>query len=79
MNWNAYVNVKGSGKINESAWNEIKKWAEVEQVWTCSGEWDWLVKLKPAVDNWEKAKKFITMLRDHAWISQTSTWWAQAL
>lgn len=79
MNWNAYVNVKGTGKINESAWNEIKKWADIDQVWTCSGHWDWLVKLKPSADSFEKVKKIVTAMREQKWISETSTWWTQAL
>lgn len=79
MNWNAYVNVRGTGKINEAAWREVKKWGDVEQVWSTSGDWDWLVKLSSSVNDWDKVKKFVVTLREQPWVTETHTWWAQAL
>jgi hypothetical protein len=77
MDWNAYVNIRANGKLNDSHWEEVKQWAEVEKIWTTQGHWDWMVKLRHSVKSHDDLEKVIFNLRGKPWISETSTWWAK--
>ncbi len=79
MSWNAFIDIKANGKLNESDWAEVKKWAEVDQAWSTSGAWDWLVKLKSDVKCMDELEKLVFKLRSMGWVSETRTWWAKSV
>lgn len=79
MTWNAHVYIKGNGKFKDAQWDEIKKWAEVEQVWSTQGDWDWFIKLRSSVNTPEAVEKIVFNLRSKPWVSTTQTWWAKAI
>jgi hypothetical protein len=79
MTWNAYIDIKANGKLNDAHWEEVKKWAEVEQIWSKQGNWDWLVKLRASVNSLDALEKIVFHLRSQAWVSETHTWWAKAI
>lgn len=79
MSWNAYIEIKANGKLNDTQWEKIKKWAEVEQVWSVQGDWDWLIKLRSSITSLDNLEKFVFNLRAEPWVSQTHSWWAKAL
>lgn len=79
MSWNAYIDIKANGKLNNVDWDQVKKWAEVEQVWSTQGNWDWLIKLRQSVNSQDALEKFVMNLRAQPWVAQTNTWWAKAV
>jgi hypothetical protein len=79
MTWNAYIDIKANGKLNDAHWEEVKKWAEVEQIWSTQGEWDWLVRLRSSISSLDSLEKFVFHLRSQPWVSETRTWWAKAV
>lgn len=79
MSWNAFIDVKGNGKLNQSNWSDVKSWAEVEYAWSTSGAWDWLLKLKGDIKSMDELEKLVFKLRSLGWVSDTRTWWAKSL
>lgn len=79
MSWNAFIDIKANGKLNQSEWSEVHKWAEVDQVWSTSGTWDWMLKLKDSVKSMDELEKLVFKLRALGWVSETRTWWAKSV
>ena len=76
--WTGNILIKSKHDEGDINWDEIKKWAEVEGVWTTTGTWDWWIKLKPSKEaNLDSAKKIVWQLRKKPWVSSTETWWSQ--
>lgn len=76
--WTGNILVKGTGAFGDVNWDEIKKWPEVEAVWTTTGTWDWWVKLKPAKETQlDTVEKLVWNLRKKPWVAATETWWAK--
>lgn len=71
--------VKGNVKGDWQSWSDdIKSWGWVESAWTCSGEWDWLLKVKgDKIDNWDDLKDHVWLLREKPWVEATNTWWSE--
>lgn len=79
MSWNAFIDIRANGKLNQSEWAQVHKWAEVDQVWSTSGDWDWMLKLKDTVKSMDDLEKLVFKLRGLGWVSETRTWWAKAV
>lgn len=75
MSWNAYVAIACNGKINDSHWNEVKAWGEVQKVWSSMGEWDFWLALNEKVADVEGLESFVFKLRNMGWVDKTCTWW----
>lgn len=76
-NWTGNILVKSNGGWSDVSWDEIKKWPEVEKVWSTTGTWDWWVKLKTSTDYIGTAEKIAWNLRKKPWVLDTQTWWAK--
>lgn len=76
-----FVQIKTSHNTNWDKDNwiaELKKWAGAEKVWSCSGTWDWMVKLSSnQTKDWKKVQEQVAWLRSQPWVADTNTWWAE--
>ena len=79
MSWIAHIDIKANGKFNEARWDELKKWAEVDQIWSTQGAWDGMLKLKSNISSNDNLEKFVTHLRSQPWVAETRTWWAKSI
>ncbi len=78
MSWNAHIAIRCNGKLNEAHWDEVKKWPEVEKVWSSMGEWDYWIRLKPSLMQPDELEKFVFNLRKQPWVESTcARWWKE--
>jgi len=58
MSKNIFIQIKSNSGNNWQEWvKQIKSWEWVDRAWTCSGEWDWLLKVDAKnIANWDELK-----------------------
>ncbi|WP_419421458.1 hypothetical protein ACNVED_16135 (plasmid) [Legionella sp. D16C41] len=77
--WKGNIWVKSNAGWSQQDWEEIKKWSEVQNVWstTGGGTWDWWIELKPSQNHIDNAAKVVWNLRKYKWVADTRTWWSK--
>ncbi len=70
-----WVQVKGSNSLSDG-WSALKEWPEVAEVYTTSGDWDYLVKFKSNLDN-AQFKSAAWRLRSQQWVRDSASWWSE--
>ena len=76
MSWNAFIAIRCNGKLNDTHWEEVKNWGQVDKVWSSMGEWDYWLQLKDDISSTEDLEQFVFNLRSQPWIEATSSrWW----
>lgn len=76
--WTGNISIRTNASWTDVNWDEVKKWPEVEKIWTTTGGWDWLIQLKPAqTQDADTAQKVVWNLRKNPWIASTETWWSK--